>query len=162
MAVPALIKYVAILGFVDHAHKKSRMEWNVSAGNYNAWITDTSAGSIFDLFAAAETLTLDEVASRSVSKVGYLPQAIVYPTDEAAVNSAKLIALGRDTVTGKPWKQEIPARNTSAYTSVLGNVDLTGTAAANYVTDILGTALSEDGNAVAVSAIKVAGKGTQA
>jgi hypothetical protein len=163
MATPALKKYRATLNLIDHAGKTSRMTWNISSADFAAYLTDTTAGNVRTLIDAAFAETLDNKTGEEVAEIGYVviaPPGV--PADENAVNSAKIIVLGRDTVTGSPWKQEIPARNAAEFTSTKGAVDLTSVHFSTYVTEVNAHALSEDGNAVKISEAKVAGKGTQA
>src|SRR5258708_26994969 len=48
MATPAALRYIARIGFIDHAGKNSHIQFYVSAAAYAAWKTDTTAGVFRD------------------------------------------------------------------------------------------------------------------
>jgi hypothetical protein len=163
MTVP-LFRYVASITLQDHAGKIARTFWYISAADYAAYAADYTTGSVRVLIDDYMALTLDNKITETVSTEAYQVIAPVpFPTSENAVNSAKLEVLGRDNVTGKAFKQEIPARNGAAYVSTRGLVDITSAGAAKtYITKRNAVALSEDNNATTVVQVRVIGKGSQA
>lgn len=163
MTVP-LKRYVARITLQDHAGKLSHTDWTINQTDYDEYLLDYTTGAVRVLIDDYMALTLDNLIAESVNQENYhVIAATPFPTSEYAVNSAKLLVLGRDTTTGKPFKQEIPARDGTAYTSVKGEVDITSAGAPkDYKIQRDAHALSEDGNATSVVQIKVIGKGTQA
>jgi hypothetical protein len=141
---------------------------NVSSAAATAWATDvTAAGEVLDAFNALDDLTVDAPSLGRVARYFDDPGiTVIVPTNEAAVNSAKLLALLQDDTTGKKFSMQIPARDTSHYTSIRGVVDIadaTRTAQIDaYFTGVVANILSEDGNTVSCYEIRVIGKGTAA
>ena len=166
MAVPASIRYVARIGFIDHAEKTSSIAFEVSSTDYTAWLADTSAGTIRDLFDAYEALSLDSVTSEVVEKEAANLQSFTVPASESAVNSAKLLVLETDTVTLEKYRNYIPARDAANFTSQRGSVILSGAGVTAQITALVAaielTQLSEDGNQLSVRGIRVVGRGTGA
>lgn len=166
MATPALLKYVARIQFVDHAGKNSSIQFYVSSGSYTAWKADTTTGVIRSLMNAYEAESLDTVVSETVEEEAYVIGSSVFPTNENAVNSAKLLVLLEDTTTGEKYRNYIPARNAANYSSIRGQVITSGAgvvaAITALITAILAAQLSEDGNALVVTGIRVVGRGTGA
>jgi len=166
MAVPATLRYIARVNFIDHAGKPSHISFYVSSGAYAAWKTDTTAGVIRALFDAYEAESLDVVTSETVEEEASVNGTSIPPTDEGAVNSAKLLVLLQDDVTGEKYRNYIPARNVAAFSSIRGQVITSGAgvnaAITALITAILAAQLSEDGNALTVTGIRVVGRGTAA
>lgn len=167
MPTPARVSYQAVRGYVDHATRKSSVRFNVSSAAWAAYGTDVTAGDISDMFSALDELSLDvPILGRAAKYFDEPGLTVSIPTDENAVNSAKLLALFQDTVTGKKFSMQIPARNAAHYTSIRGLVDInlsTRTSQiSDFITSVIAAVLSEDGNAVAVYEIRVIGKGTAA
>ncbi len=166
MPTPARLTNSAFLGFIDSAYRKSSVSFDVSAADVTAWAADVTVGNIKTLFDAIEALSLDNPtlkrASKNYDEIGLLTVA---PTDNNAVNSAKIIALIQDATTGSKFSMQIPARKASAYTQSRGLIDITvspTTEVSNYIDAVALTMLSEDGNAVRVYEMRVIGKGTAA
>lgn len=166
MATPALKSYEARIDCIDHAGKRSFITFRVSAADYTAWNTDTTAGNVRDTMDAYEALTVDNIVGESVSeKSSTAPVVPTIPASEQAVNSAKLQVLWIDTVNGDSGSNTIPARDAGNYTSVRGQVITggTGTAAVQaLVTAIEANQKSDLGNPIAVKEIRVVGRGTAA
>lgn len=167
MATPATLRYVARIDFIDHARKVSHIQFYVSSAAYTAWKADTSTGLVRDLMTAYEALSLDTVTNESVEEEAFVPGSNIAPTDENAVNSAKLLVLETDNITGEKYRNYIPARNAANFEpSTRGEVKISGTgtnaAITAFVTAFLACQLSEDGNALTVNEIRVVGRGTAA
>lgn len=167
MATPAVVGYRAVRGYVDHANRNSKVQFNISAADWAAYGTDVTAGAVSDVFSGLDALTLDAPTLGRASKDFDEPGlSAVAPNNEAAVNSAKLLTLMQDTVTGKKFSQQIPARDPSAYSSQRGFVNIaTGTRTSQigaYIAAVEAGVLSEDGNPVVVYQMRVIGKGTAA
>jgi len=166
MATPAALRYIARIGFIDHAGKNSHIQFYVSAAAYAAWKTDTTAGIVRDLMTAYEAESLDTVTGESVEEEAFTIGSPTPPSSEDAVNSAKLLVLMTDTTTGEKYRNYIPARKASAFSSVRGQVIITGAGVNAAITAlilaILAAQLSEDGNALVVNQIRVVGRGTAA
>ena len=167
MAVAASTTYRAVRGYVDHANRNSSVRFNIAAGAWAAYGTDTTAGDVHDMFAALDALSLDTPslgrASKDFDEVGLTSLA---PASEAAVNSAKLLVLIQETPGAKKFSMQIPARNPDAFTSQRGYVDIAAATRSDEITALLSaiasTVLSEDGAGVVVYQIRVIGKGTAA
>lgn len=166
MATPATVRYVARIGFIDHAEKTSSISFEISATDYGTWLTDTSTGAVRDLFNAYEAMSLDNVTSEVCEKEAAQLSSFTIPTSEDAVNSAKLLVLETDTVTAEKYRNYIPARKASAFNSSRGAVIITGADETAEVTALIAaiqaSQLSEDGNALEVRGIRVVGRGTGA
>lgn len=165
MATPPQKAYVARIQFVDHAGKPSHITFDVSAADYAAWLTDATAGNIRTLMNTYEAMSLDNVVRESVDEVAFVQGTGAFPASEDAVNSAKLLILEQDVVTGEHYRNYIPARFSGNFTSVRGQVILgTGgtTQVQALVTALEATQKSEDGNALTVNEIRVVGRGTGA
>jgi hypothetical protein len=168
MATPARTSIQAIRGYKDHAARNSSIRFNVSSAAATAWATDvTAAGEVLDAFNALDALTVDTASLGRVARYFDDPGiTVVVPTSELAVNSAKLLALLQDTVTGKKFSMQIPARDATAYVSTRGLVDINAatrtTQIDHFFTDVVANMLSEDGNSVSCYEIRVIGKGTAA
>ncbi len=167
MPTPAKTGYRAVRGYVDHAARNSKVQFNILSADWTAWGADTSTGTVNAMFTSLDNLSLDTPTLGRASKDFDQPGLTSFPpTSEAAVNSAKLLTLFQDTVTGKKFSQQIPARNTAHYTSIRGFVDIgVGTATtqiADYIAAAEAVVVSEDGNPVIVYQMRVIGKGTAA
>src|SRR5258708_19668203 len=78
MATPAALRYIARIGFIDHAGKNSHIQFYVSAAAYAAWKTDTTAGILRDFLTAYEGESLDTVPGGRVGGKT-LPLATPHP-----------------------------------------------------------------------------------
>src|SRR5258708_16016527 len=58
MATPAALRYIARIGFIDHAGKNSHIQFYVSAAAYAAWKTDTTAGFLRDVINPSNAQSL--------------------------------------------------------------------------------------------------------
>ena len=167
MAVAARTSHQAVRGYRDHAGRNSSVRFNITDTVWAAYGTDTTAGALFDLFAAIDDLSLDNpTLGRAAKYFDETGLTSVSPTDENAVNSAKLLVLFQDLTTGDKFSMQIPARDAAHYSSVRGEVILSGAGVTAEVTEFVtqanATVKSEDLNTSEIYQIRVIGKGTAA
>ena len=160
MTVPVTrTKYSAFITLQDHEGRLSIPKYNITQAAYEAYLTDTSAGVVSELFNALNPLTVDNIVNRGVTKEGFSPSPSAPPVSESAINTASLIVTARDSVTGQVTRSTIPARDVSNYTSVRGVVNLLDASHVEaFVTAYEVAVRSEDGNALTVLSIKVVGR----
>lgn len=153
---PSLLGYEAFVIVRDHEGKYSDVSVNISSTNYTAYLSDTGVGAVYDWITATAALSYGVISKKGVRLLAYdISSSTV--SNEAAINTAALLVIGQDTVTGKPWRSHIPSRKSdgTAYTSTRGIVNLTAGSVPTYLTKVASLALSEDGNPVLVQSMKV-------
>lgn len=162
--MPGRTNYVTTIGFLDKAETVSTVKLFVSESDAAAYVAaPTGAGAVNTLQTAIEALSIANIEREAGGVVqSYAPAT---PTDDQAYNSAKLTVFMADDVSGDKFRFSIPARNTANYNTFPGtkNVILTvalgGTAAVEaLVTAAEATVISENGNALTVKRIVIAGR----
>ena len=155
---PTQTAYFAYQTYKDRQGRLSIPKFRVSPAEYSAYLADTSTGAIRELFDAQQGLSVDTMVKAGVTRESFDSYPAAAPVDENAVNTSALLVIARDTVNGRAVRNVIPGRNAANYTSVKGDVILTGTDIALFITKYQAAALSDDGNALTVTEIKVVGR----
>jgi len=131
----------------------------ISQDDYTAFKAEKTGSNVEAIIDAFTGLTEDSVVNAGVTETCFDPDLAAIPSDEGAINSAALLVLARDTVTGYATRTVIPARKISAYTSVAGIVQITtGSAADTFKTAYEAHVKSDAGNPVQIVEIKVVGR----
>jgi len=154
----------ASITFKDKANESASVSLYFAEAAVIAFATDpTAAGAVKDTMdAIADMSLLTEVKREASSALTAVAPAL--PTDDQAYRSSKLIVYYYDDVTGKNYSFTIPGRDPAEYNTTAGTkvVPLTivggGTAEIEALVSAINLYLnSQDGNAVTVSRIEVAG-----
>lgn len=157
--------YHVSVGYVDKATLPSTFEfWTSAAGNLAYQTNPAVAGIVRDLIDAANDMTLLTKRSEQVSRFDYTFPT-VYPTDDQAYRSSKLLVTWQDTVTGKFGTTTLPGRDPAKYNTYPRSKDVIltvaegGTAATEAFFNAFNVgARSDVGNIVSILEIKVAGR----
>lgn len=153
------------LGFVDKATQPSTFEFYASTTALLAYVTaPAAAGSIRNLFDAAEAMTLLNKRSENATRTDFTFPT-VYPTDDQAYRSSKLLITWQDVTTGKFGQSTIPGRDPASYNTYPRSKDVILTVAEGgtaeteaFMNAFNNAARSDVGNLVNILEIKVAGR----
>lgn len=155
------VAYPASMTFKDKADTPSSTELNFANADAVTYVTGGSGpmDAWFDAVAAVSLGTL----VRSAAERRLTPVNPALPTDDNAYNSAKLTVFYHDTVTGKPYRYQVPARNPAAYNTyprsknVILTIALGGTAAIEALVAATEDGVSPTGGAIVVDEIVISG-----
>lgn len=157
-------RFTANMSFVDKAKAVSVINLYFPQADVSGYVTTPVGNPISDVKAAIDGVSLGFNTQVSAGREELFTPT-VYPTDDQAYNSSKLIIFFQDNVTAEKYTVTIPARDAAAYNTYpqSKNVILTiaagGTAAIETLVTALQTnCLTKGGNAFTITEIQVAGR----
>jgi len=146
---------------MDNSAEKSNVGFHVAtltSANIDPWIDDTPTGLLGQLRVLLSALTIGNHANRIVTAL-QLPDATVEPpADPYAQRERKAVVTMLDTITGKYFRNEIPAFGDSGVEAGTDLLDLDVAAWAAYVAFVEANCLSPAGNAFTVVRAKLVGR----
>ncbi len=153
------------LGLVDKAALPTTFEfWTSTAANLAYQTNPVAAGAVRDLLDAALAMTLLNKTGERATRIDY-EFPTVYPTDDQAYRSSKLLITWQDVVTGQFGTSTLPGRDPAAYNTYPRSKDVIltiaqgGTAQTEAFFNAFETGARSDlGNLLTILEIKVAGR----